>query len=197
MIDLPGVPVTGAVDDATISSIEAEVRHSPPKKRPETAATEPDFTSPVSKKTRVDDIVDPFYGFLPSEIQKRVVIFPYDDPDADLKSPFDKDLLNTGGDLTTEDISELAPKSKPVTKSSPKPATPSTVVKRPPPPPSIIVPMSAITSPPSKATLETVPKVTPEPKKPMPALKPLPSPVTRETREWKPSAQFFKPLVAG
>jgi len=156
------------------------------------------MTLPAAKRTRVDDVDEPFYGFLPTEVPKRRVIFLDDDTNVDLTTPIDQSLINGGSVLTAADVPEVTPKTNSPASPS-KPTTPSPVVKRP-PPPAVVVPMSAITSTPPKTvpeTAPTLPAVTPEPKKPMPGLKPLPSPVIRETREWKPSAQFFKPLVAG
>jgi hypothetical protein len=221
VIDLPGVPVIGAVDDATISTIEEEIRNSPPKKSRQPAMTdEPEMTPPAAKKLRLPVADEPFHGFLPSEVPQPVVIVPSDES-VNLTKAFNVDFVDDGLELTSEDIAELTPETKakktqPVTiqlthvpmpnkssgveldaSSTPETETaseatpesaPTTTTKRP-PPPSIIVPMSSIAS--------TVSKVTPEPKKPLPALKPLPGPMVRESREWKPSAQFFKPLNAG
>ena len=114
----------------------------------------------------------------------------------DLTTAFDMQLLDDGEDLTPEDLKAFVVD---------KPA-----VKRP-SPPSIVVPMSTIMTSPKIAA------ATPKPVKPAsggqmsllasPSSKPvargatpaksLPSPMVRESREWKPSAQFFKPLAAG
>ena len=217
MIDLPGVPVIAAVDDATI---EEEIRNSPPKLKKlrlavaEAGATEAeDGTPSAAKKSRLSlSVVDePFHGFLPSEIPPFVCIVPDGDISVSLSEEFGLDLIDDGLELTPDDVTEISPKAKstpsvtltPVTPTvapvklaslSPAPATATPVAsatvtpvtaKRQ-PAPAIIVPMSSI-----------APKVTPEPKKPLPALKPLPGPMVRESREWKPSAQFYKPLNAG
>jgi hypothetical protein len=206
IIDLPGVPVTGSIDDLRDESesiSDAEDEASPAKKsRPEISATKPGLKisltksgpeisltkttdmAPSPKKARGPIVDDPFYGFLPSEVPKRTIIFPDDDTAVDLTTPFNEELLFFGGDLTPEDL--LTGQSE------------SVKVKR----PSIVVPLSSIV---------TSPKPVPEPTKATPAVntlqspgpKPartsaaLPTPMVRESREWKPSAQFFKPLTAG
>jgi hypothetical protein len=170
--------VTEAIDDANMSDMDEEM---PPakKSRPETASAQPE--APAPKPIAV--VNDPFYGFLPSEVPKRTVIV-FDDGPADLTAPFDPELLSAGDDLTPEDVGRQKK-------------------------PSIVVSMSSVTS---------QPKASPEPKKPVTtpavttpavttpavttptvsaAMKPLPGPMVRESREWKPSAQFFKPLAAG
>ena len=225
MIDLPGVPVIAAVDDATI---EEEIRNSPPKLKklrlsgPDDANDAGETTPSAAKKSRMSSsaVDEPFHGFLPSDVPARVVIIPDGDTDVSLTAAFGVDLIDDGLELTADDVTELAPKAKslpsvtltpvamptvvaPVTLTSVTPApapttvapavsatvTPATLTPVPAkrsPAPAIIVPMSSI-----------APKVTPEPKKPLPALKPLPGPMVRESREWKPSAQFYKPLNAG
>jgi len=187
--------VTGSIDENDEDEEEEEPEVPLNKKsRPEVAHG---GASPP-KKPRSHALIDePFFGFLPSEIPKRQVIIPDGvGDDLDLTAAFDMQLLDDGEDLTSEDLKAFVVD---------KPA-----VKRP-SPPSIVVPMSTIMTSPKMSA------ATPEPVKPAsggqisllasPSLKPgsrgstpakaLPSPMVRESREWKPSAQFFKPLAAG
>ena len=203
IIDLPGVPVTGSIDDLReeeSSSEENEEQIPPPKKAKtsipsSTITPRPSKVSAAAKTSRGPVIDEPFHGFLPSEIPKRKIIIPDNfvcDASGDLSKIFTKELLLEGDDLTKEDLSSGS--SKP------------TVAKRP-TPPSIIVAMSTITS--SKPIPEPVkslsgqvsilvsPSSKPGSSRGPATPKSLPSPIVRESRDWKPSAQFFKPLSAG
>ena len=185
--------MTGSIDDLRDESesiSDAEDEASPAKKsRPEIGLTKTTEKAHPAKKSRGPIVDDPFYGFLPSEVPERTIIFTDDGADVDLTTPLDEQLILLGDELTPEDL---------VTDEMPVKA------KR----PSIVVPMSSIA---------TSPKAVPEPTKTIsvvqtstlqsPAPRPsrtsavtpktLPSPMVRESREWKPSAQFFKPLSAG
>ena len=97
MIDLPGVPVIAAVDDATI---EEEIRNSPPKLKklrlsgPDDANDAGETTPSAAKKSRMSSstVDEPFHGFLPSDVPARVVIIPDGDTDVSLTGAFGVEL---------------------------------------------------------------------------------------------------------
>ena len=204
IIDLPGVPVTGSIDELREdeeSNSEENNEQAPPlpkKAKPDTPSvtiTPRASKVEVAKKSHAGPVIDePFHGFLPSEIPKRKIIIPDNfvcEASGDLSKDFVMELLLEGDDLTKEDLSTASPAK-------------STAAKRP-SPPSIIVPPSTITLPKpipepgssQQASMLASPSSRPGSSRAPATPKSLPSPMVRESREWKPSAQFFKPLAAG
>jgi hypothetical protein len=194
--------VTGSIDDIrdeeSISSDENEEIPPPKKAKPDTpgATVIPRPTKvDTAKKSRVPVIEEPFHGFLPSEIPKRKIIIPDNfivDSNGDLTKDFLTELLCEGDDLTKEDFNAGSSKITPAKRPSP---------------PSIIVPMSTITTPKpisepvkpvsTQVSMLASPSSRPGSSRGPATPKSLPLPIVRESREWKPSAQFFKPLAAG